>query len=149
VIRRLLGLRARGMEIDVPPAGLVTPESYLGYERIARYAGSPIAQDRSARYRLPRELTQNELAYGGRWKVEGERIVAGEDARLRLHFHARDVYLVLGGRGRVDVFVRGRKTRTVPVDSYRLYTLREGEPDDAVMELRVTPGVAAYAFTFG
>jgi len=149
VIRRLLGLRPRGMEMDVPPAGLVTPESYLGYERIARYAGSPIAQDRSARYRLPRELAQNELAYGGRWKVEGERIVAGEDARLRLHFHARDVYLVLGGRGRVDVFVRGRKTRTVPVDSYRLYTLREGEPDDAVMELRVTPGVAAYAFTFG
>jgi mannose-6-phosphate isomerase-like protein (cupin superfamily) len=149
VIRRLLGLAPLGTEMDVPQGRLVTPESYLGYERLARYAGSPIAPGREAEYRLPSKLPQNELAYGGEWRVEGERIVAGRGARLRLHFHASDVFLVLGGRGRVDIFERGRKTRTVRVDAYRLYTLRRGAPEDAVMELRVTPGVAAYAFTFG
>ena len=41
-------------------------------------------------------LPPNGLAYGGRWTVEGERIVAGEDARLRLRYRARSVHLVLG-----------------------------------------------------
>ncbi len=151
VIRRLLGVRGAGAQEmpDTTPVDLVTPESYLGYERLARYAGSPLVHDREADYRFPTTLPQNDLAYAGRWSVEGERIVAGRDARLRLHFHARDVYLVLGGRGRVDVFVSGRKTRSVAVNAYKLYTLRSGLPDDAVMELSFTPGIAAYAFTFG
>jgi cytochrome c biogenesis protein CcdA/thiol-disulfide isomerase/thioredoxin len=150
-IRKLLGVQG-GHATEMPdttPVDLVTPESYLGYERLDRYAGSPLVHDRQAAYRFPATLPQNDLAYAGRWRVEGERIVAGRDARLRLHFHARDVYLVLGGRGHVDVLVGGRRTRSVPVDAYRLYTLRSGLPDDAVMELRFTPGVAAYAFTFG
>ena len=81
---------------------------------------------------------------------QAERIVAGADARLRLHFHAKDVYLVLAGRGTVQVLVDGRPERTVAVAANRLYTLRSTPSvDDGVMELRFTPGVQAYAFTFG
>jgi hypothetical protein len=152
LIRQLLGVRgARARaEPDVTPRELLTPETYLGYERLARYAGSPVKPGREAAYELPSDLPQNGLAYGGAWRVEGERIVAGRDARLRLHFHARNVYLVLGGRGRVEVLVGGRRTRSVVVDSYRLYTLRAARGvADAVMELRFTRGVEAYAFTFG
>jgi cytochrome c biogenesis protein CcdA/thiol-disulfide isomerase/thioredoxin len=151
LIRRLLGIGGGRADRapDTTPGGVRTPESYLGYERIARYAGSTIGPDRLQTYSFPKRLSQNSLAYGGEWRVQGERIVAGRDARLRLRFFAQDVYLVLGGRGRVDVLVDGRHTRTVPVDSYRLYTLRTGPLTDALLELRVTPGVAAYAFTFG
>ena len=62
-----------------------------------------------------------------------------------------DVYLVLGGKGDVDVLVDGRPTKTVHVDGYRLYTLRASpkRASDALLELRFTPGVQAYAFTFG
>jgi len=152
LIRRLLsfhGARARP-ERDTTPQHLMTPESYLGYERLERYVGSKIESDREATYAMPAELPQNTLAYAGRWQVEGERIVAGRNARLRLHFVAQSVYLVLGGRGTVKVLVDGKPQKTVNVDAYRLYTLRAGSKvDDALLELRFSPGVQAYAFTFG
>jgi cytochrome c biogenesis protein CcdA/thiol-disulfide isomerase/thioredoxin len=150
-IRRLLDVRgahARAVG-DATPRERMTPETYLGYDRMDRYWGSKLQHDELGTYKLPDLLPQDGFAYGGSWRVEGERAIAGRDARLRLHFHARDVYLVLGGRGRLDVLVRGQKTRIVHVDSYKLYTLRAGLPDDAIMELRFTPGVQAYAFTFG
>jgi cytochrome c biogenesis protein CcdA/thiol-disulfide isomerase/thioredoxin len=153
LIRRLLavqGATARSVP-DMTPNEVVTPESYLGYNRLERYYGSPLIQrDRLAEYAFPATLPQGFLAYAGRWRVEGERIVAGAGARLRLHFVGEHVYLVLGGRGKVGVLVNGRPTKTVNVDSYRLYTLRSTfRPQDAMLELRFTPGVQAYAFTFG
>ncbi len=150
-IRTLLGLSgstSRGS--DSLPTGFITPESYLGSNRLARYAGSPIVHGRLASYSLPRTLPPNDIAYGGRWRVEGERIVSGPGARLQLHFHARDVYLVLGGRGHVDVSIGGRPAAPVTVDAYRLYTLHSSKTiSDALLDLRFTPGVEAYAFTFG
>jgi hypothetical protein len=60
------------------------------------------------------------------------------------------VYLVLAGRGRVEVRVNGVKLRTIRVRSNDLYTLvRSPHVRDALLELRFTPGLAAYAFTFG
>jgi cytochrome c biogenesis protein CcdA/thiol-disulfide isomerase/thioredoxin len=151
-IRTLLGVRrGRLTEVaDMTPMELTTPESYLGYRRLERYAGSRIVPNHVNSYRLPHRLGQNELAYGGRWRVEAERIVAGSNATLRLRFQASDVYLVLGGRGHVAVSIAGKPAPSVDVDSYRLYTLRMAKtPADALLELRFTPGVQAYAFTFG
>jgi cytochrome c biogenesis protein CcdA/thiol-disulfide isomerase/thioredoxin len=150
-IRTLLGLSgttSRGS--DSLPTGFITPESYLGSNRLVRYAGSPIVPGKLASYTLPRRLPQNDIAYGGTWRVEGERIVAGPGAQLQLHFHARDVYLVLGGRGRVDVDLAGKPAAPVTVDSYRLYTLHSSKTiSDALLDLHFTPGIQAYAFTFG
>jgi hypothetical protein len=103
-----------------------------------------------ARYELPQALGQNDLAYGGSWRVEQQRIVAGPGAALRLHYYARNVFLVLGGKGRVQVLVEGKPVKTVDVTADKLYTLIEGNKlRDATLELRFTPGVSAYAFTFG
>jgi len=152
LIRRLLGVaegaRARHVA-DTTPRGVQTPETYLGYDRLDRYVGSPLRPDRDASYTFPGDVPQNGLAYAGRWRVEGERAVAGGNARLRLHFYAANVYLVLGGRGQVQVLVDGKATKTVRVDAYKLYTLRSGRTTDAQLELRFAPGVEAYAFTFG
>jgi hypothetical protein len=83
--------------------------------------------------------------------VQPTRIVAGDDARLRLRFEAKDVYLVLGGHGRVATFVDGRPTGTVDVSGTpRLYTLeRFPSLTRGLLELRASPNVEAYAFTFG
>jgi cytochrome c biogenesis protein CcdA/thiol-disulfide isomerase/thioredoxin len=151
-IRTLLGItRGRTTNVaDATPRDLTTPESYLGYRRLERYAGSPIVQDRLSTYRLPKALPQNELAYGGMWKVGSERIVAGRGATLQLHFHAEKIYLVLGGRGRVQVTIGGETAPPVDVDAYKLYTLRDSSTlADGLLALRFTPGVQAYAFTFG
>ena len=107
-IRTLLGDRTRPAAsglADESPHGRVTPESYLGYERLARYAATRSSEDEPHAYTFPPRLAENELAYGGRWTVEDERAVAGRGARLRLHYRARDVYLVLTGQR------RGRRAR--------------------------------------
>jgi cytochrome c biogenesis protein CcdA/thiol-disulfide isomerase/thioredoxin len=135
---------------DHTPDYPATPESYLGTNRLSSYAGSPIRENRMAKYTLPLVLDQSQLAYGGYWNVKGERVVAGKDARLALHFYARKVHLVLGGTGDVDVFLNGTFRRRVHVNQDRLYTLLDqGSDKDGRLDLRFTPGLAAYAFTFG
>jgi cytochrome c biogenesis protein CcdA/thiol-disulfide isomerase/thioredoxin len=153
-IRTLLGEPA-GAQLasvkDRTPQHLTTPESYLGWERLDRYVGSPLTANVPVRYRFPREIPLNDLAYSGVWTVERQRIVAHQDARLRLHFLAQNVYLVLSGHGRMQVIVGGRPVKTVRVNGLsRLYTLLQyRDLAEGALELRFTPGIAAYAFTFG
>jgi len=152
-IRDLLGT-------ELPPAAdvaepefdglLITPETYLGHERLARYGGEKVVPNVEREYRLPLSLYANEFAFGGRWKVEDERSIAGRDARLRLLYRAHDVFLVLSGSGSVDVLVDGKRERRVQVRGDRLYTLVDRKKGaEHLLELRVSEGLAAYAFTFG
>jgi cytochrome c biogenesis protein CcdA/thiol-disulfide isomerase/thioredoxin len=137
---------------DATPTQIVTPETYLGYVRLDpnRYRGTEVQSRRPAAYRFARTIPRDALSYSGRWTVGDQRAVAVSGARLRLRFHAHDVYLVLGGSGRVRVLVDGRLTRVVRVDGDRLYTLVASDTlRDGLLELRFDRGVNAYAFTFG
>jgi cytochrome c biogenesis protein CcdA/thiol-disulfide isomerase/thioredoxin len=135
---------------DATPRELQTPESYLGSERLQRYVGSRIRPGVAARYTFARALPADDLSYAGTWRVERQQIVAGAGARLRLHFRARFVYLVLGGRGTVHALVDGRPAGSFRVDADRLYTIVSGASSrEGILELRFSPGVTAYAFTFG
>jgi cytochrome c biogenesis protein CcdA/thiol-disulfide isomerase/thioredoxin len=153
-IQQLLGEPA-GAQLasvrDETPQHFTTPESYLGWERLQNYVGTAITPDRSIRYRFPKVVPPDSLAYSGFWSVERQRIVAGPDARLRLGFIAQHVYLVLSGSGRLEVRVDGKHVRTIRVGGLsRLYTLLNYKTGHAgLLELRFTPGIAAYAFTFG
>ena len=153
-IRSLLGEKlaspASDRLRDLTPTGPLSPETYLGFGRIDRFTGSKLYPDKEATYSFPPALGKDDFAYGGRWTVRVQRIVAGKDARLGLRYYARKVYLVLGGHGTVQVLVDGKPHGVVQVTSDRLYTLVDGSSiDDAVLELRFSPGVSAYAFTFG
>ncbi len=135
---------------DRTPTEQVTPESYLGYERLQRYSGSKIVPNQAVSYRFPFGLGDDELGYAGVWTVGSQSIVAGLGARLRLHFQARYIYLVLGGKGHVQSLLDGKPAGTVDVNGYRLYTVRSGDAArNGILELRFDPGVSAYAFTFG
>jgi cytochrome c biogenesis protein CcdA/thiol-disulfide isomerase/thioredoxin len=159
VIRRLLaeggdepmGAPARTPRAGSLPGAVITPESYLGWQRLDRYVGSPVRPGRTAVYRFPRApLPAHHLSYDGRWRLEAERAVAESGARLRLRYVARDVYLVLSGRGTVRLLLDGKEVRTVRVAGDRLYTLVRGpRTRERLLELRFSPGVSAYAFTFG
>jgi cytochrome c biogenesis protein CcdA/thiol-disulfide isomerase/thioredoxin len=153
-IRRLLGEKPRAVDrtADDIGAGPRTPESYLGYARLDRFANGRLVPDTEWSYRFPAgPIRLDHVAYGGRWTVESERILAGDGARVRLRFLARKVFLVLSGTGHVEALVDGHAARPVRVSGTpRLYTiaalprLRTG-----LLELRFSPGLAAYAFTFG
>jgi thiol-disulfide isomerase/thioredoxin len=159
VIRQLLAEGPGGPLVseeiaDETPAGAQTPESYLGYERLERFVGSRIEPNREAEYTIPPFVPLHGLAYGGRWTVEDERIVAGQGARLRLHFLAGNVFLVLGtagGQETVEVTLDGNPAGSVTVTGDDLYALARipGKKREHVLDLRFTPGTEAYAFTFG
>ena len=155
VIRALLAERtqaqlvAAGIHEEMPSGG-ATRETYLGHARSTGLANPVVAPDRDAPYTLPAKLETDQLAFGGRWRVEAERAVAGRNARLRLRFRAKEVNLVLGGNGRVEVLLDGRRVRTVAVHGSRLYELLDLPAfRTGLLELRVSRGVAGYAFTFG
>jgi cytochrome c biogenesis protein CcdA/thiol-disulfide isomerase/thioredoxin len=137
-------------EPNLTPNEVTTPESYLGYSRLDRYSGPQIVPNAPHSYTFPRSLPQDHLAYAGSWTVDAERVVSGTGARLRLHFQARNVYIVLGGHGAVKASVDGRPVGTIKVDGDRLYTVVSSRrPRNALLELAFTPGVNAYSFTFG
>ena len=152
LIRQLLddhGATARQLP-DLTPTELATPETYLGTARIENYTGSALRPGRMAAYRPAVSLPQDELTYGGSWNIGTQQIVAGPGAFLRLHFHAENVYVVLGGHGTVQALVDGKPVKTIRVNAYRLYTVRSSQQvADGTLELRFSPGVKGYSFTFG
>jgi cytochrome c biogenesis protein CcdA/thiol-disulfide isomerase/thioredoxin len=142
---------------DRTPTAPQTPETYLGYARVDRLVGSPVHADEEAVYELPDLLPEHGLGFGGRWRIESERAIAGEGARLRLNYLAGEVFLVLGAPegGTVDVYVNDRFVKSVQVKEHRLYDIAASPPPTGageqfnLLELRFSPGVQAYAFTFG
>jgi cytochrome c biogenesis protein CcdA/thiol-disulfide isomerase/thioredoxin len=168
-IRYLLGLKGTaevtGAAESFPENQ--TPETYLGYARAERFAGSPSLQgDDSVTYMPALSLAEHGWTLGGKWKVEGEKITAqSNDAVLRLRFRARKAFLVMGTSSgapqRIIVTLNGRplgknagkdaKNGIVTVGMHTLYELvNQASSQGGLLEIKTTsPGFEAYAFTFG
>jgi thiol-disulfide isomerase/thioredoxin len=152
-IRALLGVGGPLTSVkDTEPTEAMTPETYLGPQRLdrTRYVGSKLVLGKASDYVEATSVPQNAISYGGEWTLAGQTATAGLGASLALHFHARKVYIVLTGHGRVTVALGSRRIRTLDVSTARLYTvLTSTATRDGVLHFRFTPGVQAYSFTFG
>jgi thiol-disulfide isomerase/thioredoxin len=159
LIRQLLLAASPGLRLppptDVPdltPTGELSPETYVGYQR-AEYLDPPgeIVPGQAAAYRFPSSLPLGALGLSGTWTDNAQEATAGPGAEMELGFLARDVYLVLGGTGTLDVSVNGQPVQVISVSGVpRLYTLyRAGPVTTGTLLLRASPGVQAYDFTFG
>jgi cytochrome c biogenesis protein CcdA/thiol-disulfide isomerase/thioredoxin len=152
-IRALLGAAGPLTSVkDTEPNEAMTPETYLGPERLdqTRYVGSKPVVGKAADYVEATTVPQNFISYGGEWTLAGQTATSGLGATLALHFHAKKVYIVLTGHGRVTAILGARRIRTLEVDSSRLYTvLASPATRDGVLRFHFTPGVRAYSFTFG
>jgi thiol-disulfide isomerase/thioredoxin len=152
-IRQLLGVG--GATTHVPnrtPTEQQTPETYLGWSRLdpSRYVGTSPVQGRPTDYHLAASVPQSEFSFGGTWTLAGLTATAGLGARLDLHYLAKDVYIVLAGRGRVAVTRNGKPLPAIDVDGAKLYTVvSSSTTSDALLEFSFPPGVRAYSFTFG
>jgi thiol-disulfide isomerase/thioredoxin len=156
MIRQLLAeqavaLPAASTAADDTPTGALTPETYLGFERLAGYVGEPIVPARTHAYSFAERIGPDEISYAGTWTIGRENAVAGPGGgSLRLNYRARNVYLVLGGSGTVEALVDGTPAGTTSVSGDRLYTIvKKKKLGRHLLELRLSRGVAAYAFTFG
>jgi cytochrome c biogenesis protein CcdA/thiol-disulfide isomerase/thioredoxin len=138
---------------DRTPDEASTPESYLGYERIARYVGTPSAlvHNKQATYTYASSLAANHLSYSGQWTAQSLDIAAGNNSALRINIDASDVYLVLSGSGTVTGTFNGKPIATQHVAGVpTLYTILSGpHPQHGVLQLNFTRGLKAYDFTFG
>jgi cytochrome c biogenesis protein CcdA/thiol-disulfide isomerase/thioredoxin len=149
--------------LDAPPQDTVkadpgnhtggrTQESYLGWQRLNFAENSKVFKDVRAAYDGTSTPNLNFFSFDGTWAIESESAIAGQDARLYLHFYAADVHLVLAGTGDVTVTLASSpaSSKTVHVDGTSdLYDLYEGAPIDDVMTLEFSEGLEAFAFTFG
>jgi thiol-disulfide isomerase/thioredoxin len=158
---------AVGLAGDVPIANNQTPETYLGTDRGANFAGSyPGPGSHSLAF--PGSLPDDNWALSGTFDFESQYITATKAGdRLELSFGARDVYLVMsadtpvtahvsvtgsevsagGVAGTEDVSASGSLTVSTP----RLYHLVH-LPSMQRAEVTITfdqPGARAFAFTFG
>ena len=75
----------------------MTPETYSRHRPALRASSARrVVEGREAIRDLPRWSRRGLIAYGGRWPVDASGSWRAREARLRLSYHARNVYLVLG-----------------------------------------------------
>lgn len=156
LIRQLLTAAHPGIALptatDVPdvtpddPAQ--TPETYLGAERQQGYHGSrPYA---TGRFVPPTSLPANSFTLSGAWTIGQESITAGQGAGITLSFHAADVYLDIGGTGTLTVSSGGTSTLIRVSGAPDIYTVTTEHPaQTGTVTIKLSPGLAAYSFTFG
>jgi cytochrome c biogenesis protein CcdA/thiol-disulfide isomerase/thioredoxin len=147
-----------------------SPETYIGYTRAENFA-SPggFNEDDAKVYRAPVRLNLNAWALTGRWKDESQiATLLSPSGAIIYRFHARDLHLVLGPGSdgkpvRFRVTLDGKppgEDHGVDIDAdgngtvteSRLYQLirQQGAARDRVFRIEfLTPGVQAFAFTFG
>jgi thioredoxin family protein len=159
LIRQLLHAARPGVSLppatdvaDKTPAGLLSPETYVGYQRLQYLdPGNQVVRNAPTVYHFPASLPLGALGLKGTWTDHAQEATAGARAELELGFHAQEVYLVLAGRGKLSVSVDGRHTKTVTIGGVPgLYTLYQaGSARNGTLLLHAAPGVQAYDFTFG
>jgi cytochrome c biogenesis protein CcdA/thiol-disulfide isomerase/thioredoxin len=169
---------ASGAEAASDADDMNSPETYVGYERAENFS-SPggLKQDAPQLYRVPSNLELNQWAFAGKWNDGGQIATSLEpSASIVYRFHARDLHLVLGpskdGKPiRFRVTIDGKAPGAdhgvdIDADGYgtvtedRLYQLirqqgsgigaTNGAIQDRTFRIEfLSPGVQAYAFTFG
>lgn len=156
LIRDLLGtdnqwLPPRTDVADLTPKEPTTPETDLGSFNLQLNAGPTVVYGKTQTFRFAAQIPMNYVSFAGTWSNNGNAAIARADAAVRLRFEAKDVYLVLGGSGKVRILFDGRRIGDVTVRGYpRNYAILTGDRvREGLLQLDATPGVAAYNFTFG
>jgi len=136
------------------PTNQATPETYVGLARQERFLPGKSSAGTASYTPYAGRLPLSHFTLGGTWTETQESATAGIGATLAGNVQGKDVYLVLsppkGEHGRVEVNVDDRYTKTIDVSSQRLYHLFSRPTSSAHrLKLSFSPGVAAFAFTFG
>jgi hypothetical protein len=104
----------------------------------------------TGQFTAPAALPANSFGLSGGWTIGQEAITAGTGAVIDLAYHASDVYLDVGGTGALTV-TAGGTTKIIQVSGAPdIYTVAsQPSPQDGTVSIKLSPGLAAYSFTFG
>lgn len=138
-------------------------ETYLGSRRSNEQGIVVRVQNGITTFARPEQVEPNRAYLVGEWKITPEYAEAvSSDATILYKYQAKKVFLVMGSDSIATVHVlHDGKTPdevagnavvdgVVTVEEETLYRLIEGDRSgEHVLELEMSPGVKAFAFTFG
>jgi cytochrome c biogenesis protein CcdA/thiol-disulfide isomerase/thioredoxin len=158
LIRQLLSDANKGVDLppatdgaDTTPTTSLTPETYLSVGNVANYGGGGGYDQGEASFDLPDRLADDSFALKGRWALDYQGATAAEDgATIALNYHARNVFLLVGGTGNVTV-TRDGKTTVIPVSGSP--NTHQIVADDTAgvghLDVSLGKGLQAFSFTYG
>ena len=158
LIRQLISTARPGVRLppavdapDTTPAGGLTSETYFGVGKMVNYAGGGVYDKGQANFTFPAALPNDTFALQGPWTLDYQGATADSDSSsIKLNYHAKNVYLVVGGTGNLTV-TRDGKTTTVPVSGPPTSRQIVGGKDVArgLLDVRLDKGLQAFSFTYG
>jgi cytochrome c biogenesis protein CcdA/thiol-disulfide isomerase/thioredoxin len=136
---------------DTTPNSRLTPETYLSADRIGNYGGTGEYKSGTSTFSYPPQLADDTFALTGRWKLDDQGATAdSDDAAIRLNYTGKNVYAVVGGTGTLTV-TRDGKTTTTPIGGaptlHQIVADADAHRDQ--LDMRVSPGLQVFSFTFG
>jgi cytochrome c biogenesis protein CcdA/thiol-disulfide isomerase/thioredoxin len=136
---------------DTTPRLSLTPETYFGVGKVVNYAGGGVYDKGKANFTFPPALPHDTFALQGPWSLDYQGATADSDtSSIRLDYHAKNVYIVIGGTGDLAV-TRDGKTTTLPVSGPP--TSREivtgNDVARGLLDVRSSKGLQVFSFTYG
>jgi cytochrome c biogenesis protein CcdA/thiol-disulfide isomerase/thioredoxin len=140
--------RATDVPDTTPDNPNLSPETYLGSERAQYYAGT--GGYATGQFTAPAGLPANSYGLAGSWTIAQQSITAGKGAEIKLAYNASYVYLDVGGSGTLTVSSGGASKVIRVSGAPDIYTVATEHPAQAgTVTIKLSPGLAAYSFTFG
>ncbi|MGO8962618.1 MAG: cytochrome c biogenesis protein DipZ [Mycobacterium sp.] len=136
---------------DTTPNASLTPETYFSVGKVVNYAGGGSYDEGKANFTFPASLPDDSFALQGPWALDYEGATAGSNASsIELNYHAKNVYIVVGGTGTLTV-TRDGKATTLPVSgpptSHQIVADKDGSRSSLIV--RPTQGLQVFSFTYG
>jgi cytochrome c biogenesis protein CcdA/thiol-disulfide isomerase/thioredoxin len=158
LIRQLIATARPGVALpppvdapDTTPQSGLTPETYFGVGKMVNYAGTGVYDKGQANFAFPPTLPDDSFALQGPWTLDYQGATADSDtSSIELNYHAKNVYIVVGGTGSLTV-TRDGKTTTVPISgpptSHQIAT--GNDMARGLLDVRSSKGLQVFSFTFG
>ena len=151
--------------LDQTPKSRNSPETYLGSSRMQYlYPGGGVVNGNQT-FKLSKNIPTNSFSLGGEWTIDSENAISGNNAVLEYNFTASKVFLVLRpgftNNAKIKIFLDNKpvdsssagqdvKDGAITVDQDRLYNLIQlKNAENHLLRLEFSPGIEAFAFTFG
>lgn len=151
-----------GSNLEEVFVGGTSPETYFGSARNELLANGTPGSYGEQSYVIPADIQTNALYLGGTWNISPEYAKANNNSVVRYRYNAKEVYLVTESEtgGTIEVWQDGARVEVeagadapaglASVKASRLYKLiKNPEAGEHTLELKVSPGVKLFAFTFG
>jgi cytochrome c biogenesis protein CcdA/thiol-disulfide isomerase/thioredoxin len=158
LIRQLLTDAKPGVKLpqpvdahDTTPQAGLTPETYFGVGKVVNYGGAGVYDEGSATFDYPPALAADKFALSGPWSLDYQGATAdGDKSAIKLNYHAKNVYIVVGGTGTVTV-MRDGKPATLPISgpptAHQIVAGDHVAP--GMLEVRPSKGLQVFSFTYG